>query len=193
MAKLCRATLLLALLVAGFGLAVICLQYPWLSMVILGGWCWRRRHTWHASGSYGTARLAGLLDLAGMLGEAGLILGGAGLSGRPSRWEAIRCLISPKVRAKTATLMMLAAFWRGFDRRFIRVKDYVHLLTVAPAGAGKSVSVIIPNLLSHRGSTVVIDPKGELFAATAEARRKMGHRVIRLDPFGVAGPARPIA
>ena len=60
-----------------------------------------------------------------------------------------------------------------------------HLMTVAPTGAGKGRSVIIPNLLTYPGSIVVTDPKGENFAVTARARREMGHTVIRLDPFHV--------
>src|SRR4051812_4199702 len=60
-----------------------------------------------------------------------------------------------------------------------------HLITVAPTGAGKGRSVIIPNLLSYDGPVVVTDPKGENFAVTARARRQMGHAVYKLDPFGV--------
>ncbi len=60
-----------------------------------------------------------------------------------------------------------------------------HLLTVAPTGAGKGRSVIIPNLLMFEGPVVVIDPKGENYAVTARRRREMGHRVVKLDPFGL--------
>ncbi|MCA2668839.1 MAG: type IV secretory system conjugative DNA transfer family protein, partial [Microcystis sp. M045S2] len=62
-----------------------------------------------------------------------------------------------------------------------------HLLSVAPTGAGKGVSVIIPNLLYYGGPVVVFDPKGENYAVTAKRRREMGHKVIKLDPFGVFG------
>lgn len=63
-----------------------------------------------------------------------------------------------------------------------------HLITIAPTGAGKGVGAVIPALFSHRGSAVVIDPKGENFAVTARFRREMGQRVHVLDPFGVTGP-----
>lgn len=63
-----------------------------------------------------------------------------------------------------------------------------HLITIAPTGAGKGRSVIIPNLLTYPGPIVVTDPKGENYAVTAEARRIMGHAVMRLDPFHVTGP-----
>ncbi|WP_155953094.1 type IV secretory system conjugative DNA transfer family protein [Pseudoxanthomonas suwonensis] len=62
-----------------------------------------------------------------------------------------------------------------------------HLVTIAPTGAGKGVGAVIPALLSHRGSAVVVDPKGENYAVTARFRRQLGQRVRVLDPFGVTG------
>lgn len=60
-----------------------------------------------------------------------------------------------------------------------------HLLTVAPTGAGKGVSCIIPALLRYPGPVVVVDPKGENYAVTARRRREMGQEVILFDPFHV--------
>lgn len=60
-----------------------------------------------------------------------------------------------------------------------------HLITVAPTGAGKGVSCIIPALLIWRGPAIVIDPKGENYAVTAARRRAMGQKVHVLDPFGM--------
>lgn len=65
-----------------------------------------------------------------------------------------------------------------------------HLLTIAPTGAGKGVSAIIPALLQHQGSVIVIDPKGENFAVTARRRREMGQRVVLLDPFEITDGAK---
>lgn len=62
-----------------------------------------------------------------------------------------------------------------------------HLMTFAPTGAGKGVSYAIPTLLSYDGSIVALDPKGELAAVTARARRERGHSVAVIDPFGVSG------
>lgn len=59
-----------------------------------------------------------------------------------------------------------------------------HLMTFAPTGAGKGVNVIMPTLLSYRGSVLVIDPKGEAAAITARHRRRFGQVVI-IDPFHV--------
>ena len=59
-----------------------------------------------------------------------------------------------------------------------------HCLTFGPTGAGKSVSVVVPNLLKYPGSVVCIDPKGAIAPVTAQRRRDMGQRVVLLDPFG---------
>ncbi|WP_370236131.1 MULTISPECIES: type IV secretory system conjugative DNA transfer family protein [Henriciella] len=67
-----------------------------------------------------------------------------------------------------------------------------HILTIAPTGSGKGVSCIIPTLLTYTGPVIVIDPKGENAAVTAERRRQMGQQVHVIDPFGISGeePAR---
>jgi type IV secretion system protein VirD4 len=66
-----------------------------------------------------------------------------------------------------------------------------HLVTVAPTGAGKGVSCIIPALLTWQGPAIVVDPKGENYAVTASRRRAMGQRVHVLDPFGITGCIQP--
>jgi type IV secretion system protein VirD4 len=97
-------------------------------------------------------------------------------------------LLNPRVASDVACQAVFSVLYkpRWANDRLIRIKNFVHLLTVAPAGAGKSVSVLVPNLLSYRGSCVVTDPKGELWSLTARHRRdELGHRVFLLDPFGV--------
>ena len=62
-----------------------------------------------------------------------------------------------------------------------------HLLTVAGSRAGKSVSMIVPNLLDYRGSALISDPKAELANLTALRRAgDFGQAVFVLDPFGRA-------
>lgn len=70
---------------------------------------------------------------------------------------------------------------------FLRLKTDAHLLTVSPTGGGKGTGLIIPNLLAHPGSAVVIDIRGETVAKTALARRLQGHKVIVVDPFDLTG------
>ena len=65
--------------------------------------------------------------------------------------------------------------------------DNRHMVTIAGNRAGKTRSVLIPNLLRYPGSMVVLDPKGELMRSTALARIQMGQRVFICDPFGITG------
>lgn len=58
-----------------------------------------------------------------------------------------------------------------------------HLLTIAPTGAGKGVSGVIPALLTYQGPTITVDIKGENYKVAAERRREMGHQVVAIDPF----------
>ena len=62
-------------------------------------------------------------------------------------------------------------------------------VTVAPPRTGKGALIAL-NLLSpgdrgFDGSTVTIDPRGELWCIVARRRRELGRRVLLLDPFGV--------
>jgi type IV secretion system protein VirD4 len=61
-----------------------------------------------------------------------------------------------------------------------------HMLTIAPTRSGKGVSLIIPNLLTYRGSVLVVDPKGENAWVTAERRRALdkNRNTFILDPWG---------
>ena len=62
-----------------------------------------------------------------------------------------------------------------------------HLLLFGPNGTGKGTRFLIPNLLSIKDrSIIVIDPKGELAAVTADYRRSIGD-VVMLNPFNVLG------
>ena len=62
-------------------------------------------------------------------------------------------------------------------------------LTIAPPRGGKGALITL-NLLSPEGrgpagSTVLIDPRGEIWCVVARRRREMGRRVLLMDPFGV--------
>lgn len=59
-----------------------------------------------------------------------------------------------------------------------------HVLCFAPTGSGKGAGLVVPTLLSWVHSTVVYDPKGELYALTAGWRRSFSH-VIRFEPTSV--------
>ena len=62
-----------------------------------------------------------------------------------------------------------------------------HLLLFGPTGTGKGTRFLIPNLLSiNDRSIIVVDPKGELAAVTADYRRTVSD-VVMLNPFDVLG------
>jgi type IV secretion system protein VirD4 len=65
----------------------------------------------------------------------------------------------------------------------IRDDSEAHCLVVAPTGAGKGRSMVLPNLLHWPHSAIVVDVKGEAAIATARHRRGLGQRVHVLDPF----------
>ena len=67
-------------------------------------------------------------------------------------------------------------------RPFLVSKTFPHALIVAPTGRGKGVGFVIPNLLTYKGSAVVLDVKGENFRETSRFRASMGDKVYRFAP-----------
>lgn len=69
-----------------------------------------------------------------------------------------------------------------------------HLVTFAPTGAGKTSGPVICNALRHPDQLIVLDMKGEVHAATAEARRAMGQdvQVLDLRDDGHSGSLNPL-
>lgn len=64
------------------------------------------------------------------------------------------------------------------------------LITIAPPGSGKTQCNVFPNLLNFRGSTVVLDVKGECFSETSAWRRKNCGPVYKFNPLNPAESAR---
>ena len=61
-----------------------------------------------------------------------------------------------------------------------------HVITIAPSRTGKGTTAIIPTLLDHDASALVIDPKGQNAAVTRRAREVMHPgRVFVVNPFGL--------
>lgn len=96
--------------------------------------------------------------------------------------------------ARFANPREVAAMREGFEigyadgtQDLVRVKTEGNLLTIAPPRSGKTSGLIINNLLvpdpdrSWNGPAVVIDPKGEVYAAVGERRRALGRDVYVLD------------
>ncbi len=56
-----------------------------------------------------------------------------------------------------------------------------NVLVVGTSGAGKTRSIVIPNLLQATGSYIVSDPKGNLYDQYGEYLKKQGYVVKKLD------------
>ena len=56
-----------------------------------------------------------------------------------------------------------------------------NVLVVGTSGAGKTRSIVIPNLLQESGSYVVSDPKGNLYKQYRSYLEKQGYIVKKLD------------
>lgn len=72
-----------------------------------------------------------------------------------------------------------------FKNNLIYYQGETHLITIAPTGSGKLTAVQIPVLMEYTGSMVVIDPKGQCAAISARQRRKLGQKVIIINPFDI--------
>lgn len=73
-----------------------------------------------------------------------------------------------------------------FGRHVLGHMDDRPLVTIAQSRAGKTSTVIEPNILCYAGSILALDPKGGL-AQLARYRRALGHMVYVWDPFGQSG------
>ncbi|WP_226583537.1 type IV secretion system ATPase VirD4 [Acuticoccus sediminis] len=70
---------------------------------------------------------------------------------------------------------------------FFTSHDIPHSLIAAPTGSGKGVGVVIPTLLTYKGSVFCLDVKGENFELTARRRLAMGDRVFKFSPYDPHG------
>ena len=170
--------LLLAYLAA---LVVYLVPYAWLVPVGIGIFMLCRKTYRYTA--YGTARWADATDIPHMLEGNGLILGH--IEGKPDKLSGTMALFDRDIPAKAACQKFLMAFQRKPPKFLVRLTNAVHTMIVAPVGVGKSTGVAIPFLLTSNESAVVVDFKGELSTITAAARRKMGHKVVVLDPFRI--------
>ena len=70
---------------------------------------------------------------------------------------------------------------RGAFGRLLRFSSDGMVMVFAAMGAGKGLGVVIPSLLTYRGSMVATDPKGENYAITRRQRATFG-KVWMLNP-----------
>ncbi|MGO9597031.1 MAG: type IV secretory system conjugative DNA transfer family protein [Isosphaeraceae bacterium] len=190
---LSRLMLILALVAYSFCVVFVAmgmggLLYIGIVIVVLAYFYRRRPGVYTA---YGTARWATWGDLgnAGMLGaRRGPIIGRAWNDTKPSFQKAQWDLFDFRVSSQEACEEFFDAIrFFGPPRQtsaLVRLPRAVHTAVFAPTGVGKGVSCVIPFLLTSGESAVVVDFKGELFAKTAEHRRRQfQHKIVVLDPF----------
>jgi type IV secretion system protein VirD4 len=182
-----RALLILAVLLAAYAVGLLFIAlWPGSLIVFPVALLWKRKIWW--SGAHGTARWATADDLKGMMAaKEGLMIGRL-TSPPPSLADGVRALVNRRIAAPEAVQTFLQAWRKKPVTGMVRLSKAVHVAAFAPTGVGKGVSIVLPFLLNCRDSCVVVDFKGELAKLTAEHRRKLGHRIVILDPYRVVTP-----
>jgi type IV secretion system protein VirD4 len=129
-----------------------------------------RRQPSGPSRSHGSSRWAATAEIrrAGLLGEAGVVLG-------QTNDAAFRHTVDASGR--TQTVLRNAG-------RLIRHDGPEHVFCFAPTRSGKGVGVVVPTLLSWPHSVLVYDIKRENWALTAGWRRQFS-RAWRFEPTAV--------
>ena len=182
-ARLCLALTWALWVAAGAaGLVAALVVVPQLLVLAAGAAVLLRRRTFRGYGwAHGTARWAIPAEQTPLLaGRPGLPVGTVD---PPALGAAADLLLrAPWHASEGVCRLFLAAV--GRRPAWATLAGTVHTAVVAPTGAGKGQSLVIPWLLTHPGAAVVVDPKGENARATAAHRRRaFGHRVVLLDPF----------
>jgi Type IV secretory system Conjugative DNA transfer len=85
-------------------------------------------------------------------------------------WMSVHSVMRSKLFtvASSPFTLALGSLETGHSLHF---KGDQSLVTIAPPGAGKTRGFVFPNLRDFRGSVLVLDVKGECYAATAKHRR----------------------
>ena len=65
--------------------------------------------------------------------------------------------------------------------RFLIDDSPGHVMMIAKTGGGKGVAVVIPALITWKGSTLTNDIKGDNWLYTAAYRKSLGHKVFRFE------------
>ena len=179
-----RRQLIVTVLLAAYVAAAATYLFPWLGLPLALAVLYGLAHRKHKLYAHGTARWAQPSDIPHMIGGGdGLIVGH--IEGKTSTWAGITALFDRRLPAAAAVRRYLESCRRRAARNLVRLNTAVHTCVFAPTGVGKGVSCVIPHLLTNTLSCVVIDFKGELARTTADARRRMGHKCVLLDPYRV--------
>lgn len=104
-------------------------------------------------------------------------------------FEAVELVFSSNSKEYKADFasagILLSRFNHGFcltGRRSLGCKDsYQNAIVVGGTGVGKSTVVLIPSLFKMRGSFVIHDPSGELYAKSAGYLKQKGYQIKVLN------------
>jgi type IV secretion system protein VirD4 len=131
------------------------------------------RHGWFQNPSdlHGSARWANTRDLR----AAGLVDKRRFLPRRLRRIAERAKLLKPFSQRAGVYL----GVWR---RSHIRECGRTHILVFAPTQSGKGRGIVIPTLLTWPHSIIVHDLKGENWALTAGARKRLGQLCLKFEP-----------
>ena len=90
---------------------------------------------------------------------------------------------------RSANNIILGAEPGMFGSRLVTYELRGSVTTLAPPRTGKTVLIILnlldPGRIGWHGSTVTMDPRGNIYAVTAKARAARGRKVRLVDPFGI--------
>ena len=181
----CRLLLISSVLGVAYVGAALVYAFPYFGLAAFGWGVWRLSRRPGRFSAMGTARWATAADVPHLLDGNGLIVGE--LDAGADLLAGTRSLFDRRVPAAEACQRFLVACQRTPPKPLVALSRAVHTAVFAPTGVGKGVSCVVPFLLACRESCVVLDVKAENYRLTAAARRRTGHRVVLLDPFGVAG------
>lgn len=74
---------------------------------------------------------------------------------------------------------------RDTSGRELRSLGLEHMIAMAPTRSGKGVGLVIPTLLTWKGSAFVLDIKNENYTLTSKYREKIGQKIIRFAPTDI--------
>ncbi len=135
------------------------------------------RHRWFQNPSdlHGSARWANTRHLR----AAGLIDKGRFLPRRLRKIAERAKILEPFSHSAGVYL----GVWRRWGRFFyLRDCGPSHILVFAPTRSGKGVGIVVPTLLMWPHSALIHDLKGENWALTAGARKRMGQICLKYAP-----------
>ena len=166
--------------------------WPWAFLLLASGLLKNSRqgNNWWAHGVAAWANHETLLR-AGMIGgDKGLSVGKL-IDSAPRRWlSGIAGLINHQMshwQACYRFIILLRQFGsKAVGTETVRLSKAIHTAAIAPSGAGKGVSIVVPRLMEMDESVICIEYKGELAKLTAKMREKQfRHRVVLIDPYRV--------